>query len=508
MRPRYTISVVCFNNLALTKACLKSVMAQSDDYELIVTDNNSMDGTGAYLVALQKNLGDRLRIITNKENRGFKDPNNHALTFARGEFFVCLNNDMEVCPNWLDKLQAPFATDLKLAITGLAKTCRVIDEKFSGQYHPSALDYIEGSCLMIPTAIARKHGLFSDYLSFAYWEDTDLSFRLRELGYNIAVVDLPMDHDKRGSTTRHVEEVQAHFRKNTETMQSRWAFYFKRRDFKRRILVRRLGARGDVLLATPILRALRNKYPQAEIEVATKCPEMLAGMDGVRPIHHSPRYFDQKIDLDLAYEKRPDLHIVHAYALAAGISVNRAWMPEMFQTEADMVFGERKSRGERVALIHSGLTCWPAKNWPEDRMKEVVTALKKMGYFTVAVGAEDAPECDCDDSLAGETTPQQLYALAKHARLFVGIDSMPQHVASAANLPSVVIFGPTNPYAIIRSSHLILPVQADVKEVPCVGAHGRRTKPVTQAPCEAECILAVTPEMVLAAVKRVTAYSK
>jgi ADP-heptose:LPS heptosyltransferase len=109
----------------------------------------------------------------------------------------------------------------------------------------------------------------------------------------------------------------------------------------------------------------------------------------------------------------------------------------------------------------------------------------------------------CDLDLRGKTTPQQLYALAKVARLFVGIDSLPQHVASAADCPSVVLFGPTNPRVIVRPTPRIVVVQADVRKVPCVGEHGRRTKPVTASPCTGECLRAVGVEGVMGAVERV-----
>lgn len=165
----------------------------------------------------------------------------------------------------------------------------------------------------------------------------------------------------------------------------------------------------------------------------------------------------------------------------------------------------RRSRGAKVALIHAGMTTWPGKNWPLDRMEEVVRHLKGLGYFTIAVGATDSPQVGCDDTVAGATSPQALYALARHASLFVGLDSMPQHVMSAANVPSAIMFGPTNPKCIIRPSPRIIAVQGDVNQVPCVGAHGRRTVACTQSPCEGECARAVTVEMMKKAIGRLIA---
>lgn len=502
MTPRFTISILCHNRLELTQACLRSVSVHSRDCELIITDNGSTDGTPAYLANYAAVNAPHVHLVTNPTNLGFIAPNNHALTLARGEFFVTLNNDMTVCEGWLEKLAAPFEHNPKLAITGIKDTCTTISEKLIGT-KGARLDYIEGSCLMIPTALARRHGLFSPYLNFAYWEDTDLSLRMREMGYSIQTVALSMNHNSRGNTSSTVPGIGEHLRRNTEEMKRRFGFYLKRHTLDRRILVRRLGAHGDVLLTTPVLRALRDRYPQAHIHVLTKCPTMLHGLDWLSVATRARNWYDEFLDLDLAYEKRPEVHIVQAFADKLGVKLPPRWQLHMHANEADITWAMRVTRGEKVALLHPGPTCWPGKNWPLDRFKEVARALQDKGYFTVNVGAEDAPDTEASLNLAGRTTPQQLYALARHAHLFVGIDSMPQHVASAADCPSVVLFGPTNPRVIVRPTPRIVAVQVSTDVAPCAGAHGRRTKAVTQSPCDGACSLAITVMMVLKAVERV-----
>ena len=506
--PRYTISMLCFNHLEVTKRCIESIFEHTgQEAELIITNNASHDGTKEYLDSLKERNLHSLTIIHNKVNEGFQGPNKHALTLAKGEYFILLNNDMEVCANWLKDLSAPFNDNPKLAITGLSKdVCCEINDDFIGTWGKK-VEYIEGSCLMIPTALARKHGLFSPYLEFIYWEDTDLSLRMRELGYEIKTVPVKISHRHHSVTTRsmNLREVML---KNQKAMKERWDFYIRRRDLKRRILIRRLGARGDVLLITPVLRALRNKYPQADIQVVTKHPEMLRDFDGVKIATSKRSYFDYFFDLDKSYEKRPEVHIVKAYADVCGVTLPPNWNMELFPTEDEKEWAFRKTRGrKRIALIHGGVTTWPGKNWPLERMEIVVRNLKQMGYFTIAIGAKDSPDCGCDDSIAGQGTPQALYALGKFASLFIGLDSMPQHVMSAANVPSVVLFGPTNPNCIVRPTPRIIPVFGDVRQVPCIGEHGRRTIPITQAPCGGECIRAITVQQVLNAVQRIESRS-
>jgi ADP-heptose:LPS heptosyltransferase/GT2 family glycosyltransferase len=503
--PKFTISILTCNftneHKKVTVKCLESVMKHSgDSFEVYITDNaSSKEGNLAYLKEFQQRFSDRVTLIQNHDNEGFQKPNEHVLTLARGEFFVLLNNDMEACAGWLDSLAQPFSDNPMMGITGGGAAFTRLTAGYQATTG-EPVEYIEGSCLMIPTALARKHGLFAKYLKFIYWEDTDLSFRMRELGYEIKSIKIPMKHRHPSTTTKLMDltEVKQH---NYEAFKSRWNFYIKRRNFERRVLIRRLGARGDVLLLTPAIRALLTKWPQAEIQVITKCPEMLSGMPGVKMATQGTKYFDHVYDLDLSYEARPNVHIVQAYADALEVALPSKWQIEMFPTAEERAWGFRKSRGMKVALIHAGVTTWPGKNWPLDRMNEVVRQLKALGYFTIAVGAADSPRAGCDDTVAGQGTPQALYALARHSSLFVGLDSMPQHVASAANVPSVVMFGPTNPKMIVRPTPRIKAVQGDVTMVPCVGEHGRRTKAITQAPCAGDCAKAVTVEMMMRAVR-------
>lgn len=501
--PRYTISVLCMNHLAVTQRCIESVLRHSgESYELYVTDNASSDGTGMYLKELKRRVGEKLHVVANDVNKGFQEPNAFVLTKARGEFLVLLNNDMVVCEGWLEKLAEPFEANHKVAITGPPGAFTRVSADWRAT-HGLPADYIEGSCLMIPVALARRHGLWSRYLTFAYFEDTDLNWRMRELGYEIATVAMPMRHEHPGTTSKDVDLSEVHAA-NKQAMQERWGFHVRRKTFVRRVLVRRMGARGDVLLSTPALRALRLKWPLAEVDVVTHddCAMMLRGFDGVKLATHKRSHYDVFYDLDRAYESRPEVHIVQAFADALEVVVPKRWQLEMFPTDEEGAWGLRKSRGARVALVHGGVTTWPSKNWPVERMEEVVRRLREAGYFTIAVGDKQSPVCGADDSIAGKCTPQAMYALARHAALFVGIDSMPQHVASAAGTPSVVLFGPTNPRCIVRPTPFIIPLQVSTDVAPCAGEHGRRKKAITQSPCGGECINALTVEHVMRAVRK------
>ncbi len=101
---RFVCSIIIpvFNNLELTKQCLTTLAFATTgvDYEVILVDNGSTDGTASFLQTLQ---GD-VRIIQNDENLGFAKACNQGAKAARGKYLVFLNNDTIPQPNWLGPL--------------------------------------------------------------------------------------------------------------------------------------------------------------------------------------------------------------------------------------------------------------------------------------------------------------------------------------------------------------------------------------------------------------------
>jgi len=104
-RPVVSIIVISFNNLVFNRLCLESVLTNTTgrDFELIVVDNGSSDGTGAYLQQLA-GLNACIKVLYNEENLGFAAACNRGLSVARGDILVLLNNDTIVPPHWLNGL--------------------------------------------------------------------------------------------------------------------------------------------------------------------------------------------------------------------------------------------------------------------------------------------------------------------------------------------------------------------------------------------------------------------
>ncbi|PAV06297.1 glycosyltransferase family protein [Methanobacterium bryantii] len=75
---------------------------QYPNYEMIVIDNASTDGSIKFLEKLSESLP--ITIIKNSENRSFSEANNHAAKIANGEYLLLLNNDVEPLYGWLNQM--------------------------------------------------------------------------------------------------------------------------------------------------------------------------------------------------------------------------------------------------------------------------------------------------------------------------------------------------------------------------------------------------------------------
>jgi len=332
---KYSISIVVLNNLELTIKCLSSIEATARcDYELIISDNGSSDGTKEFLLELRH---PNLKVITYPENTGFGFPHNRALKLAKGDYFVVLNNDIFVHEdNWLEKLSAAFDSNSNLAIVGFAGNQSYLNKDGTGDYSPNGEhDYVEASCLMMPRQLAQRYGLFSDDYELAYYEDADLSLRYRQMGFDIELVPAVYDH-VRYSTSGAIDAllIQRVLSRNKEVFFQKWGIYFARRYFTRKVLVKSVSLDPlNHLHVTSILQHLKDELPLVEFSLMTNRTDIFAGHPAVSCFIgcegvHDEKIYDRVLEFDfsqLGYSRPP----VVTLAEQAGIR-SRALSPVIY----------------------------------------------------------------------------------------------------------------------------------------------------------------------------------
>nr|WP_269155280.1 glycosyltransferase [Photobacterium damselae] len=114
---KVSLIVLTYNNLQLTKDCLEGIEKNTfyPNYEVIIVDNLSTDGTRDYLKEnyLNKN---KYKVILNNENHGFSGGNNIGLSAADGDILIVINNDTVPAPYWLSGIVDAFNSDSNLGL--------------------------------------------------------------------------------------------------------------------------------------------------------------------------------------------------------------------------------------------------------------------------------------------------------------------------------------------------------------------------------------------------------
>lgn len=223
MSPKVSIIILNWNGLEDTIECLESLKRITyPNYEVIVVDNGSK-GNDARV--LQERFGDYANIIQNDRNYGYTGGNNigirHALDNSSPDYFLILNNDIVVAPDFLTEMVRVAEDDDSIGILGpkiyyydFPKTiqsagCRVSmirgistiignKEIDNGQYDTvQEAGHVMGCCLLIKREVVEKIGLF-DESYFCYWDETDYCTRARKAGYKVIYVPKArMWHKKR-----------------------------------------------------------------------------------------------------------------------------------------------------------------------------------------------------------------------------------------------------------------------------------------------------------------------
>jgi GT2 family glycosyltransferase len=208
-KAQVAIILVNWNQKEELHECLDSIRALSyKDFSILLVDNNSSDGS----VELARNLLDsRIQILRNRRNLGFARANNQAIKIALKmgvDYIMLLNTDATIEQGGLTRMVAFMEEKRNVAAVSplilfhqrkdvISYAGGIIDGNFRNFSHRGSLqtnrgqfnaiekvDFITGCCVIFRAEVLREIGLFDEQF-FMYFEDTDLSLRLRIKGHEI-----------------------------------------------------------------------------------------------------------------------------------------------------------------------------------------------------------------------------------------------------------------------------------------------------------------------------------
>lgn len=198
---KVSVIIVTWNGKDLLGDCFESLERQSyKDFEIILVDNGSTDGTLDYVQSL--NL-ENMKVIPLSSNQGFSGGNNAALPHASGSILALLNNDARPEEMWLEKGVKALENGADMVACRILKADRKTIDKAGhliffdglnrglGTGQPDGPFFSQRQEALWPDGCAafyRKsmidHIGFFDSDFYLYGEDADLGFRARRAGYS------------------------------------------------------------------------------------------------------------------------------------------------------------------------------------------------------------------------------------------------------------------------------------------------------------------------------------
>ncbi len=243
--PKVSIIVVTYDNLEMTRQCLESIYARTawPNFEVIVVDNASTDGTPEFLRSSEKTYP-RLSVLLNDSNMGFAAANNRALRQASGEFLALLNNDTIVSCGWLEALLRHLKTSPEIGLVGpvtnaigneamvpvgysrveqMPEWSREYVRRHAGEVFE--IPMLAMFCVAMRREVFEKVGPLDERFGIGLFEDDDYTLRVKKAGHRVVCARDSFVHHWMKAAFGKIPpaEYRALFERNRRLFEEKWA---------------------------------------------------------------------------------------------------------------------------------------------------------------------------------------------------------------------------------------------------------------------------------------------
>ena len=225
-QPKVAVVIIHWNRKNLLEQFLPFLVKSTySNLEIVVADNNSDDDS----IAFVQSHYPLITIVKNDDNFGYAGGYNHALKHVTADYFILLNNDIEVTPNWIEPVIDAMEKDKTIAaaqpkildynnrnkfeyagasggyidMLGYA-FCRgrIFDylEEDLGQYNDTQIAFwATGACMFVRADVFKKLNGFDEHF-FAHMEEIDLCWRMQLDGHALVTVPQSVVYHVGGGT--------------------------------------------------------------------------------------------------------------------------------------------------------------------------------------------------------------------------------------------------------------------------------------------------------------------
>ena len=207
---------------------------------------------------------------------------------------------------------------------------------------------------------------------------------------------------------------------------------------------------GDVVVTEPIVRKIKDKWPNAKLTYYTAKPDVIKYFktqpDEVVKIDDNDVVKDTlhdtdneiKFDLDLSYESREETSFIDAYADVVNVEFDNP-----LDKHVSLVCNDKPLVEDKYVVVCGDGSGWPGKTWEMDNYAEVIKHIKTLGYKVYETGVTHTEESDPEYH---ECEFDKLVNLIANCEFYVGTDNGPMHLARGFNKPCFIIAGAALPY--------------------------------------------------------------
>jgi GT2 family glycosyltransferase len=338
---KLSIIIVCYDDLAVIKECLRSIYVETKaiDFEVIISDNGSTDGSVEFICKKYP----QVRIIKNRANLGFSKANNIGIRAAQGEYILILNPDTIIHNRALENLvkyadqhpeggafgcrvlnpdgsldrdaaiPIPTVWRTLLGALGLRWLGHLSDLFISDIYigwdgrTERTIGRQIGCCVMFPAELLKKLGGFDEQF-FYHKEETDLCYRVFKSGYSVMFYPGAEITHLGGQTVSRFPSIPYRL----ESYRSSYRFFFKHYGVKstirlHKVILLQLRIRHIIFTFVSLFKS--SKASKSRLENNRVMIEWNKQLDpirlvengeepdvGYKPLSHTNKIFSEPID--------------------------------------------------------------------------------------------------------------------------------------------------------------------------------------------------------------------
>ena len=353
---------------------------------------------------------------------------------------------------------------------------------------PFDVEYLH-STQMIRTSVLKTIGGFDTGLFDNFREENHLSWRAFIEGYKVLVVPQ--------AEAWHLRSPSGGTRAGRNTwIDDCRKFSMIKKSMAPGIHLSLTHAIGDLIMATPMLEELRNKYPNRNItvyhplgkEVLTDNPNIDIVCKNAFDAQRTHRI--EESVYGWAAKHNFTGHLCNAYCKFTGVPEIENPIPKLYGvTPSDRFNNYVVICPTSNAKVYDFSEYSATKHWDQGRWNELIWWMKEQyGVEIVHLSGDEVPETYDNTTLVNDVGFREAFSIIAGARCVVSIDTMGHHAATALDVPNVVMWGRTSPavYGYSKPGVVNLYRQCP-KNYPCFGGlqfqQDRSTCPIPKHPC-------------------------